>query len=485
MPTLRQDIPAIVAAYRQHCMMLEHNKKLMDIQEGNLLPYVEEEMKQQLSENAYKTCRHRIPPINVQKRVVDKLSQIYCKAPIRELGEGASETDKKMWEKYVDLFSLNVSGQTMNEYFNLMKSCAWQPYLDNRYMPRLREIPKDRFFVMGQDPTDPMRVTHFVLVMGVKAKPVAGGKEGETKDVTILFCYTDAEFLIIGDDGEVDQVAMVGKGLDGTNPYGKIPFVYLNRSKVHINAPMDSDMYRMVTLIPILFADVNYALMFQAFSIWYGINVDADTIPINPNAYVKLTATQDNPGVEPKIGVIKPEVDSDKVLTAIMEQLSLWLQSRNIRPGTVGRPSENVQAAMSKMVDEMDTSGDRQKQIPYFVDAEKELFYLVTEHMHPVWIRQPSFEERANFTQKLAYSVKFAEQVSNQTRSEMIDETKKEMDMGLCSKETAMARLNPNLSVEQQKEELEKVSKEQSAKADEEAARMAKFPRPSPFGGGQ
>jgi hypothetical protein len=461
---IAMDAPIIGKFYRE-CMktLLEDNAELLDIQEGNLLKYVERELQKELSAQAFENTRYRIPPINVQKRVIDKLSQIYIKSPERSLGDTATDQDKEMWNWYVEEFDLDVSGQTMNEYFNLHKSCAWEPYLNENGHPRLREIPKDRFFVMGMDPMDPMRVTHFVKVMGKTLIPLKGGKQGDMEEVTILFVYTDTEFKIVYDNGDVADAEMLKRDLDRSNPFGVIPFVYLNRSKTHINAPQDTDLYRMTTLVPILFADVNYALKFQAFSLWYGINVDGD-IKIAPNFFVNLKATQDNPGVTPSIGTIKPEVDSDKAMQAIMEQIALWLQSRNIRPGAIGKISAETQTSgISKMVDEMDTTGDRSKQMPYFTTAEEELFSLVAYRLHPLWVRDRRFQQRAVFTPDLTYRVKFADVMSWQTRKEILEELKLENELGIVSKDSMMMRANPDMSPEEREAEIEKIQGETPA----------------------
>jgi len=215
-------------------------------------------------------------------------------------------------------------------------------------------------------------------------------------------------------------------------------------------------MYRMTTLLPVLFTDVNYAVMFQAFSIWYGINVDQDNIPINPNLFVSLKSDPNNPGSPPSIGTVKPDLDSDKAINAALEQLALWLQTRGIRPGSVGRVDvETALSGLSKMIDEMDTSGDRLKQIPYFVDAEMELFELIAYKMHPVWSRSPSFEQKAQFTRDLDYTVIFPGQVSWQTRKEILEEVKVEYkDLGLMSKKAAFMKLNPDLTEDQVDQEL-------------------------------
>jgi hypothetical protein len=441
--------------------ILALNATLVDIQENNLLCYVEDELKKALSPQAFEGCKHRIPPINVQKRVVDKSSQIYAKPPQRKLGDTATEGDKEMWGSIVEAFRLDVSGQSLNEYFNMHRCGAWEPYLDNFFEPRLREMPKDRFFVMCEDPTDRLRVTHFVKVMGTVIEDSPNGKGVIEK--TILYVYTDDEFRIIFDDGSSAQELMVAKGLDGRNEFGVIPFIYVNRSKLEGNPSADEDMFRMVTLIPILFADVNYALMFQAFSVLWGVDVDLAQIQINPNSFINLKSDPNNPGSKPSLNVLKAELDSDKAIGAIMTELALWLQSRNIRPGAVGTASQdNWQNGIAKMIDEMDTTADRKKQIPYFVDAEEALFKLVAFKLHPVWSKNPSYAEKRQFSQGLKYQVKFSEQISWQTRLELTQEAKAEVDLGCLSRESAMMRLNPEMTPEELAAEWEKIKAEQA-----------------------
>lgn len=462
--SLRDDAKLISAQYNSIKHTLTQNAELLEIQEGNLLCYVERELSGQLSANAFEIAKKRIPPINVQKRVIDKLSQIYAKPPERKMPDNATDTDKANWDWYVKSMSIDVSGSRLNEYFNLNKASAWEPFMDADFMPRLREIPYDRFFVMATDPSDSLRMTHFIKVMGYVASSDTDGKPCQKR---MLYCYTATEFLVILEDGEVADEFMNARNLQRVHAYGRIPFVYVNRSKMRVNPMPDTDMYRMTTLIPVLFTDVNYAMMFQAFSVWYGINVDMDKIPINPNLFINLKADPNNPGVKPEIGTVKPDLDSDKAISAAQEQLSLWLQSRNIRPGTVGRLSaDNFNSGISKMIDEMDTSGDRQKQIPYFVDAEEDLFDLVAYHMHPVWSRSPSYKQKAQFSKELEYQVKFPFQISWQTRKEILDELKVEMDMGLISRKDAIQRLNPEMPESNLDEMLQEIEDENTSVVD-------------------
>ena len=456
--SLNQQLELISGKYHEIKGTLNLNHELLEIHEGNLLCYVERELKKELSDRAFKDSQPRIPPINVERRVIDKLSQLYTKSPERKLGDSATEADKEMWSNYISLMNPDVSGQQLNEYFNLHKGSAWEPYLDNQFRPRLREIPKDRFFVMGLDPTNRLRVTHFVKVMGSYLKK---DKDGNDKTCDILYVYTDSEFAIIDDEGAklVDLMAKLqGKAAEGINEFGVIPFVYVNRSKTNINPSPDDDMYRMTTLIPILFSDLNYAVKYQCFSILWGQDVDLEKLPINPNAFINLKTDPNNPDLRPTLNVLKADVDITEVTQLILDEFALWLQSKNIRPGSVGTANkDNWQNGISKMMDEMDTTADRKKQIPIFKDAEEELFYLVAYKLHPVWSKNPSFRENRQFSMGLLYTVKFSEQISWQTRREIVEECKVEIEAGILSRESALRRANPEWTDDQVKEELQKI----------------------------
>jgi len=252
---------------------------------------------------------------------------------------------------------MDQEGLHANKDFNLFKTFAYEPFLDKGH-PKLRVIPSDRFFVYSDDPVNPLRVTHFVKIMGTIY-------HAETAQWRMLYiAYTADEIIAFhkGDDIAVDF--MKKNNMDGTNPYKRIPFAYAARSKVDIIPQVDSDTLSMAKLIPTLLTDLNYAVMYQSFSILYTIDAAISGVRA-PNGIVELKSDPSS-GKEPKIGSIKPEVDTDKVITLIRTELTMWMESRNIKPGGMGELQLKVAASgISKAIDEMDTSQDRKKQVPF------------------------------------------------------------------------------------------------------------------------
>jgi hypothetical protein len=462
---LIEDMKLLSQQYKRDLPTLAHNAEIFDIFEGNLLPYVLEDLKAQLSPEAFKQTEKRVPPINLLRRVVDKLSRLYVKPPIRKLVDG-NETDEGVFDFYLKALQPNVSMTLANEFFNLFKNTAVEPYLDRSGAPKLRVVPSDRFFVVGTDPVDPQSVTHFVKL--VKHCDVFG------KEKVVFYVYTDEEFLITNEKGEVIPELMAQYELDGSNPYGRIPYTYIVRSNHNLMPVPDSDTLRMTKLFPIMMSDLNLATMYQSFSILYGVDLDSTNLKMSPNAFWQFKSDPTSQK-EPKLGMIKPEVSSGEVMNLIMQELALWLQSKNIRPGQVGQAApEQFSSGVSKMVDEMDTSEDRQKQIPFFKQAEEDLWDLILHYMHPVW-RQGDFPEKRLVSSGARVEVAFHEQLPNVPFGQVLDEVIKQRQAGLMTVEMAIGKLYPDTPEDARDELMREIVGETTVEipSDEEANQEA------------
>lgn len=443
---LKDDIDTLMKVYEEIGPILNHNEQLFNIYEGNLLPYLLEDLKRQLGEQTYAASKHRVPPINVLIRLIDKLSKIYLEQPDRQIIEGAEE-DQQSFQDLLELIDINVSMSHANEFFNLFKNTFVEPYLCDG-VPSIRALPSDRFFVYSNDPIEPMEPTHFVKIMGDYI--IGPMKEKRT----VFFAYTDDEFLIFDSKKEIRQELMDQyNNPSGINFYGTIPGVYINRSLYNLIPPPDTDTLSMTKLIPILLSDANFASMYQSFSIIYGIDVDDENLSMSPNAFWRFKSDP-NRETKPQIGVIKPDADTDKILTLVQAQMSLWLETRNIKPGTIGSANaKNVSSGIAKLIDESDTSEDRQRQIPYFIKAEKELYDLIINNMHPVWSQDPEYVFKDKFNQGLEFEITFPKQTPLVNPSTIVDDEVKKLTAGISSKKLSISKIEPDMS-EQQIDEL-------------------------------
>lgn len=415
-----------------HAQYLKYNCELIDIYEGNLQPYVVKTLADQLSPQSFDQACHRLIPINVLPKIIDKLTNIYQTSVVREVLDGR-ESDKEVLAWYEEKMNVNAEFNCSNELFNLCKSALIHPYIHNG-VPQMRIILNDKFVLYSDDPVQPNIPTHVILLYGKK-----NGKD-------LYWVYSKDEFYIQDSEEKIDYEEMAKYQLDGTNPYGVLPFTYVNESKYRLMPKQDTDTYKIATVLPAMLTDLNLAAMFQCFSIFYGIDVDSENIKFAPNAmwFLKSDAVAQT---EPKIGTLKPEVDYNEVLNLIQTELSMYLGTKGIRASSIGNLTpDNFSSGISKIIDEMDTYEARQKQVNFFTQGEKQFWDMLLNHMHPYWVSQGMIENKTLFTPTAKVVTKFAVQLPMQSRGVVVTDLKNEVAAGFISRKKAMMRLNPELT---------------------------------------
>jgi hypothetical protein len=422
--------------------------------EGDLESYVKAALKSQLSEKSYEQAIHRIAPINVLKRVMDKLSKIYSRPPVRTV-EFGSASDEKLLAFYQEHLEINSVMANANRFFNLHKDVFVEPYLDTETgLPKLRIVPADRFFPTSVDLVNPLRPTHLTKIMGTI-------KDSGGESRTLFYAYTKDEFLAFDSEKKVvTDVMMSSNNPEGINPFGEIPGVYINRSKFDLIPKVDTDTKTMTILIPVILTDLNYAHMFCSFPVLYGVGITSEGLTRSPNAFWELKADPSSE-VTPQVGQVSPEFDPEKSLSLIKSQMAFWMQSRNIKPGAMGELSvENAASGIAKAIDEMDTSEDRQDQVPYFVDAEARLWSLI-QKMHSVWMRDPNFQMRGvGWSVGAKVKTTFPEQRAIVDTSKAIADQKAKIEMRIQTRRGALKELYPDWDDRKIDEKLKEVEEE-------------------------
>ena len=207
----------------------------------------------------------------------------------------------------------------------------------------------------------------------------------------------------------------------------------------------------------------------------FGIDVDDQDLEWGPQTFLRFKSDPDRE-TKPEIGTIKPQVDITETKDWIIAQISLWLSTRGIRPGTIGDAGGDAFASgISKMIDEMDTSEDRNKQVGYFQHAEESLWDLIPR-VHEVWNKAGLVENRSPWPAGVSVITNFAEQVPQVRRGEVVTVIKQEMELGLLDRKTAKKRLDPHMTDEEIDEFLKQVDAEKKERA-------AAFAPPGGFGG--
>ena len=459
---LRDVIPLIVRDIKDNKDVLKTNENLFDIYEGDLARHLKNKILQEFSGDTRFDVLTRVTPINILTRVVDKMAQIYTDGPTRRatINGDISDSDQELLDWYIEMIDIDNVMNASNEMFNFSNSSLLEPFVHDG-MPHLRCIPSHQFWVYSTDKVYGTRPTHVATFSEDRTSLADKTKE----PLDEFFFYSDEEFLIADQQGNADVQKMMALNNPGINPFGALPFVYINQSKYNLVPLPDIDMLKMSLIIPMLVTDLNYAVKYQAFSTTYTIDVDQGSLIKAPNALWDLTSKIPGEGA-PQIGSIKPEVDIDQVLNLISSELSMWLNTKGIKTNAIdSMDSASFASGISKLIDEMDIIELRKKQVAIYHNAEKELWNLILKVMHPVWVRAGMVENTAMFSPNAEVEIDFTPPIPMVSRADIIAEVEQELSAGFTTKERALKRLNPRMTDDEIQSLLEEIMQEKEDNA--------------------
>lgn len=436
---------------QEHKKNLEHNETIFEILEGDLATHLRKKLNEQLSGDSSSYAMMRSAPINVLKKIIDKLSSLYTLPPVRTT---ENEQDQELIDWYTHELNINTYWNDANESFNAYKNFALDLFVDEGYL-KTRSLRAGRYLAMSLDPVNPMRVTHFIKIME--------SVEGDVK----FWVYSKDEFLAYDQSGDVviSDLPFDYNGKPQTeNPFGVIPQIYQTRSRYLLVPKPDTDTIQMSLLIPVLMTDLNFASMFLSNPIVWTSNAKIENMKLSPNMYWDLKGEIE--GEKPQIGVIKPEPNIQAQLDLVKDQLGMWLQTRNIKAGAIGKlTAENAASGISLMIQEMDTTEDRLNQIPYFKQAEQEYWYkLATIHNQLVNTKDFVMNKKFSDPEKLKVNITYSEQKPIKPRLELLAEIEKELAMKTMSNRKAIKKLNPDISDAEIDSLLKEIKEEESIK---------------------
>jgi hypothetical protein len=344
----------------------DHNEEMLDIYEGNLLPYVEKLMEATLDPRYMKLIKHRILPINFTQKIVGKLAKSYGDEPLRSCDE------QEFMDAYTKMIQTSSKMSLAEEYSYLNRGYALKPKLTNKGKIKMDVLPYDKFFVKADDNSDTSEPTVFVEFLGkTKRSKVGIDDKLIEEDIECFMAYTDTEIVAFDYGGA--KIPELTAALKDVNPIKCIPFVYGNRSVSNIVPKQDTDFLKLSKILPLMLSDINGAIMFQCFTLIYGIDVEFNDATLSPNAIWNLSSNPKS-DKQAQIGTLQPTVDSDKALTFFKNILAFWLDSKGIDAGSIMQlDSQAMASGLSKAMDELDTTEARKKSISFLANEEKDL----------------------------------------------------------------------------------------------------------------
>lgn len=444
-----------------------YQAKLLDLYEGSIEKYLNQSLTNELSSEAAKRAKQRSTPINILPKLIGKTSAVYSYGVDRDIdGNSVDSENVTFYEK--DLALDSVMG-IANEYLNLFRCCAIEPYL-NKGKPSLRVLPPTQFTVYSDNQVNPMEMTIFVKFVGkVHSLTPRTNTQGVSlvdasnviKEVELYHFYSDKEFLIVDAEGNI-RYELMEENPEGINYYGKIPFVYLNTSKNLLIPLPNTDFFKMSLLIPKLITDMAYASMFQSHSILYTIDIEAEKLSANPDQLWDLKSSEGE-NTNPQIGAIKPEIDIEKVLLLIKDTLSIWFDSLGIKASGINNiTAESAASGVAKAIDQSDVEEIRSKQKVIMRKAELNLWDLLATQ-HAYWATEEGGEVKP-FSSSFNVNIQYHDPEPLVDYKTTIEATKLKYEAGLTSFRRAVQEANPDLSSEEVDELIKEIEQEKQDK---------------------
>ena len=442
--SLKEEIQDILEFVESNKETIKYNQVIFEITEGNLFEHLRTSLASELTPKNLEDAITRAAPINVLRKVFSKLSKLYSEDPIRKT---ESQADQDLIDYYTSEGDINTHWSNANFNFNAYKNTTLELYHDEKTgRLRTRSIPSMQFMPYSNDFIDPTRPTHVVKYMG------------KQNDNNIFWMYSDENFIKANDKGAIlDE--------DIENPYKIMPFTYINRSSYKLLPIIDSDTVQMAILICKLLVDVNFSSKYLANPIVYGVDMNIENLERSPNIFWDLKSMDDK---KPEIGVVKADADIQSQIDSLMQQVSFWLQTRDIRPGTVGNTNaERASSGISLIIQEMDTTENVNMQKKFFEEAEND-FWKRLAKIHNYLAEHNMIENKARFSDpdNLTVSIEYAEQKVIEDRTALVERTIIQLDAGLLSKKEAIKRLNPKMADDEIDELLKEVESDNTIKVE-------------------
>ena len=286
--------------------------------------------------------------VNITKRVIDRISLVYMKAPIRDYSN----------ENVIDFFyQKDFKMQRAERLCNLLECILLKPTWRNERIEY--DIIRDWEPMFGDDPLNPYAITYPLQV------------RSSVMDTTAeLWSYWDLENHFIYEKGTGKKI-VDNENIDMINPYSMLPFVDCYRDGKPEASYYDTDASPdlIATNAIINQAEFNKAAnnMFQSFGIGYitGSNIEKEKLEIGQDKWTFL-------GHDGTINMVSPPNSVPALTDSIKESYKMLAQNYHLSisfvDGTSAESGVALRLRNQELMDSRRSDVERWKQI------EKKMF---------------------------------------------------------------------------------------------------------------
>jgi hypothetical protein len=383
----------------------------------------------------------RILPLNILRKINEKQSGVYNEPPIRNVVDKNTD-DEALVQSYTEVMALNLRMKEANKYFKLNKRTLMEVYANEKGEPQVRNLPKHTYEVYSFSKLSPSMPQLVCVILN---------DDKIDAEKSLFALWTDESYMVVNGRGDIKfDIMQELNNAELVNPYGKLPFVYINESSLSVDPIQNDDLVKASIVVPLIITDLCFAQKYMSWGIIYTIGEVGD-VPVNPNSVLPMQYGMD--GQKPEIGTIKPEVDTDKVLMLVKTIIAIVLSTNNLSVGSIkfDLNAQDVASGVAKILDSAESIEDKRDQQGYFHKAEKDLWSLLKDYMVPYWRQTNKLSEEFNkeFSQSFEIQVIFQEPKALVSDQEKVDLAKKRLESGFSTLARELAFLYPHMSREE------------------------------------
>ena len=291
------------------------------------------------------------PNINITKRVIDRISLVYMKSPIREYSN----------ENVIDFFyHKDFKMQRLEKLTNLLECVLLKPTWRNEHIEY--DIIRDwEPLFYGDDPLEPTAITYPLQV------------RSSVLDTTAeLWAYWDLENHFIYEKGTGKKIAQDGNE-DMVNPYGMLPFVKCYRDgkpeSSYFDTDASPDLIATNEATNVAEFNKNANIMFQSFGFGYitGSNIEKEKLEIGQDKWSFL-------GHDGVLNMVAPPNSVPALTDSIKESYKMLAQNYHLSISFVeGTSAESGVALRLRNQELMDS---RRSDVTRWKEIENKIFEI-------------------------------------------------------------------------------------------------------------
>lgn len=434
--------------------------KSYHIYEGMLHEYVLEELKKLYPKT---WSDYNVADYNLHKKIIDKKSKSYIKAPLRKLDQ-QTETDK--YNEILSAFSFNDTMKVLDQYKNQYRYCGLGILRNRNFYPDESFVDSYQFSALAPHEF----CVHRDLEGNIQAWSIPKGK---TEDGDIWTIWTDVtQVKIQTKDYKSFALLEIQNNPDNVNPYGIIPYIYV---------PMDvSGKYPLPLSLPRQTIEVNKNLSVYLTS----GNMQVGQLVISHPSAQKIAEV--STGIT--VAMNLPQSDKDKHSPTTAEYISpnpnleghkdsvltymmMILDEHGMNGTSSVKGGEKFTSGFDRMIANADVQDIIEDNQGMYRRVENGA-YQVIKAIHEV---DGSYIFKSN---KL--SIKYALPKILTSDSEKLDNLKKKKELGLWEEWELILEADPNLTEEEAKAKVEllkvnnaNIERSSIQESDAEAAELA------------